>query len=170
LTVAFLIPAIIRQTKSNVAAVAVPMAVATMMALVFFGQYQLSAETERHVTPWQSEQLKRLLEPKKSIFTRGLIFQAADNAEARGYAVELMGSLNYAGVPVVTTDKRMLRPFDMRPFGSVKGVFFQVNDLSKRPEEAIVLATALTDIGIRTTFWTNQDLWINDYILTVGLK
>ena len=172
LVVAFLIPVIIRRTKENTAAVLVPLTIAVILVIVLLGQNQLSAEPDRHVLDWQKEKLKELLGPEAGIFRHSVEVAAADNAESRGYAIEIMRALLNAGLNVATADRRLLIPRTMRPMGTgVKGVFMALPpNTTTIPSEAAILLKALNEAGITTTIYQNVDYWNDNYNITVGLK
>ena len=126
---------------------------------------------DRHVTEAQSSKLKELIGPVADVFNNPVHVAAADTAEARGYAIDLMEALTKAGLPLFTKDKRQpFVPQDVRAYGAFKGVFIQVADPSKPPKEATILFDALNKAGIKTAYWKNMDLWLDQYVVTVGIK
>jgi hypothetical protein len=137
------------------------------------GEYVAQLTKERHVTKAQADKLKEILGPVSGNFPQkhsSVDVMAADNSESRGYAAELMVALTFAGLRISSANPRMPTPLEMHAIGNVKGVFIQVADVNKPPPEAVLLADALNKADIKTTFWNNDQFWIDNYILTVGLR
>jgi hypothetical protein len=172
LAIAFGLPAIIKHTKQNTAMVVVPVAVTLILLVAGYGAYHVGFDVaERHVTQFQKAKLKEELASDIGIFKGLLEVRAADNPEARGYAMEIMAALHSAGMNVASSNSAHLAPFEMRAYGpNIKGVFILVADMQRKPKEAEVLADALNTSGIATHWGTHSGYWVDTYSLTVGLK
>jgi hypothetical protein len=142
-----------------------------MLRASHIGTYVTDLVSERHLTPAQISQLKERLGPLADKFHHSLDVAAADNPEARGYAIELMIALQLAGLRVNSANSQLPMPIKMEPLNTaVKGVFIQIPHSAQPSEEVTILTQALNDAGIKTSFYGNPMFWNDNYMLTVGLK
>lgn len=68
--IAFVLPALIKRSQKDKAAVVVPVSVALIVAFAVYGQYAVSYPAERHVSESQRAKLKELISPIADSFPR----------------------------------------------------------------------------------------------------
>ena len=127
-----------------------------------------AGRSERHLSHDQSERITAFLKPHAMEFSVSVTVAAAETPEARGYAREIMTSINLAGIPM-DTPLNYLLPRDMKAFGQVSGVFIQVKDPNHPPFLAVILKDALEKGDMHVTYWPNMDFGEENYTVTVGL-